>query len=95
MRSHKFFYLWKRKRHLYSANFTFTGWLSKSNTFLNLHNAASYKVKIDSHNLLGKTKRDTNIDEEYLEEEDRIFVSGFMMIPVDIITKLDESIYNL
>ena len=52
-------------------------------------------VKFDSHMLVGRTNRDTNIDQSYLEEEDRIHINGFVMVPVEIINQLDNSIYSL
>ena len=56
---------------------------------------ALINVKIDGHKLLGKTYRDTNIETDYLNEEDRILISGFLMVPIEIISKLDQSNYTL
>merc|ERR1711937_1084496 len=54
-----------------------------------------YETKFDSHKLLGKTGRDTNIEEKYLEEEDRIYVNGFILLPVEIINQMDSSMHSL
>ena len=70
----------------------------KCHMFVNDEVEGSHKLfenKLDSHILLGKTGRNTNIEEKYLDEEDRIHINGFLMLPSEILNHLDKSLFTL
>ena len=54
-----------------------------------------YETKFDAHKLIIEGKTEDMAREKYLDEEDGIYVNGFLMLPVEIINHMDNSIYSL